>query len=87
MAMDFMSWKEHVCRWTESLRAGVVPGELKLLFATARVASSRGPPKAKLTLDDMIQIGEDAYARRNHRLNKIMQLPPGDQRKATYPFL
>ena len=85
-AMEFMSWKEHGCRWTESL-IGVVPGELKRLFVAVRDASSQGPAKAKLFLEDMIQIGEDGYARRNHRLTKIMQLPPGDRRKATYAFL
>ena len=86
-AVDFMSWKEHGCKWTESLMAGVVPGELKRLFATVRAASSRGPAKAELVLEDMIQTGEDGYARRNHRLTRIMQLPPGDRRKATYAFL
>ena len=69
------------------LMARVVPGELKWLFATVRAASSRGPVKAKLSLEDMIQIGEDGYARRNRRLTSIMQLPPGDRRKATYAFL
>ena len=58
-AMEFMSWKEHGCRWTESLMAGVVPGELKRLFAAVRVVSSRGPAKAKLFLEDMVLIGED----------------------------
>ena len=86
-AMGFRSWKEHGCRWTEFLMAGVVPGELKQLFAAMRAASSRGPAKAKLFVEDMIQIGEDGYARRNYQLNKIMQLPPGDRRKATYAFL
>ena len=38
-------------------------------------------------LEDMIKIGEDGYARRNHRLTKIMQLPSGDRRKATYAVL
>ena len=65
----------------------VILGDLKRLFAAVRVASSRGPAKAQLFLEDMIQIGEDGYARRNHRLTKIMQLPPGDRRKATYAFL
>ena len=74
-AMEFMSWKEHGCRWTESLVIGVVPGDLKRLFATVRAASSRGPAEAKLFLEDMIQVGEDVYARRNHRLTQIMQLP------------
>ena len=35
----------------------------------------------------MIEIGADGYARRNHRLTKIMQQLPGDRRKATYAFL
>ena len=39
-AMEFMSWKEHGCRWTESLMTGVVQGELKRLFAAVRAASS-----------------------------------------------
>ena len=38
-------------------------------------------------LDDMIQIGEDGYGRRNHWVTNIMQLPPGDCKKATYAFL
>ena len=86
-AMEFMSWKEHGCRWTESLMAGVVPGELKRLFAAVRAVSSRGRAKAKLFVEDMIQIGEDGYARRNYPFSKIMQLPPGDRRKAPYAFL
>ena len=65
----------------------MAPGELKRLFAAVRAASSRGTAKAKLFLQDIIQIGEDGYARRNHRLTKIMQLPPGDWRKATYAFV
>ena len=43
------------------------------------------PPK--LFPEDMILLGEDGYARRNDRLTRIMQLPPGDRRKATYSFL
>ena len=31
-AMEFVSWKEHGCRWTESLMAGIVLGEVKRLF-------------------------------------------------------
>ena len=65
---------------------GVVRGELKRLLEAVRVASSRGPAKAKLFLEDMIHIGEDCYARRN-RLSRIMPLPPQDPRKATYAFL
>ena len=52
-----------------------------------RAVSSRGPAKAKLFLEDMIQIGGDVYARRNHRLTKIMQLPLCDWRKAVDAFL
>ena len=85
--MEFMSWKEHSYRWTESLMTGVVPGDLKRLFATMRAASSRGPAKAKLFLEDMLQIGEDVYTRRNHRLTEIMQLPMLDRTKAVYAFL
>ena len=86
-AMEFMSWKEHGCRWTESLMTGVVPGDLRRLFAAVRAASSRGPAKAKLFFEDMIQIGEDGYAGRNHPLNQIMQLPMRDRQKAVYEYL
>ena len=86
-AREFLPWKEHGCRWTESLMAGVVPGDLKRLFATVRAASSRGPAKANLFVEDMIQIGEDVYARRHHWLTQIMQLPMQDRRKAVYAFL
>ena len=64
-AIEFMSWKEYGSRWTDSPMTGVVPGYLKRLFAMVRAASSRGPAKAKLFLEDMIQIGEDVYARKN----------------------
>ena len=86
-AMEFLAWKEHGCRWTESLMTGVVPGDLKRLFAAVRAASSRGSAKAKLFMEDMIQIGEDVYARRNHRLTQIMQLPMQDRRRAVYAFV
>ena len=86
-AMEYMSVKEHGWRWTESLMTGVVLGELKRLFAAMRAALSRGPEKAKLFLEDIIQIWEDGYARRNHRLTQIVQLPMRDRRKATYAFL
>ena len=56
--------------------AGVVPWDLKRLFAGVRSASSRGPAKAKLFVEDMVQVGEDVSARRNHRLTQIMQLCP-----------
>ena len=51
-AMEFMSCKEHGCRWTESLMTGLVPGELKRLFAAVRAVLSRGPVRAKLFLED-----------------------------------
>ena len=86
-AVEFMAWREHGCRWTESLMAGVVPGDLKRLFAAVRAASSRGPAKAKLFVEDMVEVGEDVYARRNHRLTQIMQLPMQDRRRAVYAFL
>ena len=86
-ALAFLAWKEHGCRWTESLMAGVAPGDLKRLFAAVRAASSRDPAKAKLLVEDMIRAGEDVYARRNHRLTQIMQLPMQDRRRAVYAFL
>ena len=86
-AVEFVAWREHGCRWAESLMAGVVPGDLKRLFAAVRAASSRGPAKARLFVEDMVQIGEDVYARRNHRLTQIMQLPMQDRRRAVYAFL
>ena len=76
-AVEFVAWREHGCRWTESLLAGVVPGDLKRLLAAVRVASSRGPAKARLFVEDMVQIGEDVYARRNHRLTQIIPLGVG----------
>ena len=86
-AVEFVAWREHGCRWTESLMAGVVPGDLKRLFAAVRAASSRGPAKARLFVEDMVQIGEDVYASRNHRLTQIMQLPMQDRRRAVYALL
>ena len=86
-AMEFVAWREHGCRWTEFLMAGVVPGDLKRLFAAVQAASSWGPAKARLFVEDMVQIGEDVYARRNHRLTQIMQLPMQDRRRAVYAFL
>ena len=47
---------------------GVVPEDVKRLFRTVRAALSRGPAKGRLFVEDMIPIGEDGYARRNHRL-------------------
>ena len=85
--VEFVAWREHGCTWTESLMAGVVPGDLKRLFAAVRAASSRGPAKARLFVEDMVRIGEDVYARRNHRLTQIMQLPMQDRRRAVYAFL
>ena len=86
-AVEFVAWREHGCSWTESLMADVVPGDLKRLFAAVRAASSRGPAKARLFVEDMVRIGEDVYARRNHRLTRIMQLPMQYQRRAAYTFL
>ena len=86
-ALEFMSQKEHGCKWTESTMTRVVPGEVKRLFAAVRTASSRGPAKAKLFFENMIQIGKDGYTRRNHRLTKIMQPPPRDRRNAVYAFV
>ena len=86
-AVEFLAWRQHGCKWTESLMAGVIPGDLKRQFAAVRAASSRGPAKAKLFVEDMVQVGEDVYARRNHRLTQIMQLPRQDRRRAVYAFL
>ena len=86
-AVEFLAWREHGCRWTESLMAGVIPGDLKRQFAAERAASSRGLAKAKLFMEDMVQVGKDVYARRNHRLTQIMQLPMQDRRRAVYAFL
>ena len=85
--VEFVAWREHGCRWTESLMAGVVPGDMKRQFAALRAASSRGPAKAKLSVEDMVQVGEDVYARRNHQLAQIMRLPMQDWRRAVYAFL
>ena len=41
----------------------------------------------KLFVEDMVQIGEDVYARRSHRLTQIMQLPMQDRRTAVYALL
>ena len=86
-AVEFVAWTEHGCRWTESLMAGVIPADPKRQFAAVRAAASRGPAKAKLFVEDMLQVGEDVYARRNHRLTQIMQLPMQDRRRAMYAFL
>ena len=86
-AVEFMAWREHGCRWTESLMAGVIPGDLKRQFAAVRAASFQGPAKAKLFVEDMVQVGEDVYARKNHWLTQIMQLPMKDRRRAMYVFL
>ena len=86
-AVEFLAWREHGCRWTESLIAGVIPGDLKRQFAAVRAASSRGPAKAKLFVENMVEVGEDVYARRNHQLTQIMQPPMQDRRRAVYAFL
>ena len=86
-AVEFLAWKEHGCKWTECVMAGVIPGDLKRLFAAVRATASQGPAKAKLFVEDMIQVGEDVYARRNHRLTQIMQPPMQDRRRAVSAFL
>ena len=35
-AVEFLAWRERGCRWTEFLMAGIVPGDLKRLFAAVR---------------------------------------------------
>ena len=86
-AVEFMALREHSCRWTEYLMAGHFCGDPRWLLAAVGAASSRGPANAKLFGEDMVQVGEDLYARRNHRLNQIIQLPIQDQRRAVYAFL
>ena len=86
-AVEFVAWREHGCRWTESLMAGVVPGDLKRQFAAVRAASSRGPAKAKILVEYMVQVAEDVYARRNHRPAQIVQLAMQDRRRPVYAFL
>ena len=44
-AVEFVAWREHGCRWTESLMAGVVPGDLKRQFAAVRAASFGALPR------------------------------------------
>ena len=53
-AVELLACKEHGCKWTESLMAGVVPGDLKRLFTAVQAASSRGSAKAKLFLEHII---------------------------------
>ena len=77
-AVEFMAWREQSCSRTAGLMECVVSGDLKQLFAAVRAASSRGPAKAKLFVEDMVQVGEYLYARRRHRLTQIMQLPMQD---------
>ena len=86
-AMEFISWKEHGCKWTDSVMAAVVPSDLGRVFAMVRAALSRGQAKVKLLPEDMIVLGDDGYAQRNQRLTRIKWLPPGDPRKATYSFV
>ena len=38
-------------------------------------------------MEDMIQIAEELYDRRNHRPSHIIQLPMQDRRRAVYAFL
>ena len=81
-AVEFVAWREQGCRWTESLMVGVVPGDLRRQFTAVQAVSFWGPAKAKLLMEDMVQVEEDVYARRNHRLAKIMQLLMQDRRRA-----
>ena len=84
--MEFLARKEHGCR--DGVRDDRCrPRRPETALCGVRAASSRGSAKAKLFLEDMIQIGEDVYARRNHRTTKIMQLPMQDWRKAVYACL
>ena len=46
-----------------------------------------GPCEGQALCGGHDQIGEDVYARRNHRLTPIMQLPMQDQKRAVYAFL
>ena len=86
-AAEVLAWKEHGFRWTESLMAGVVPGDSKRLFAAVQAASSWDPAKAKLFVEDMIQVEKVVYARRNHQLTEITKVPMQDGRRAVYAFL
>ena len=67
--------------------AGVVRGDLRRLFAAVSAASPRCPAKAKLFPEHTKLLGEDGYAWMNHRLTRIMHLPPADGWRATYSFL
>ena len=55
--VEFLAWREHGCRWTESLMACVIPRDLKRQFAAVRASSSRGPAKAKFFVEDIVQVG------------------------------
>ena len=60
----------------------ILPRHLKRLFAAVGAASFWGLVKAKLFMENMIQIGDDVYAKRKHRLTQIMQLLLQDRRRA-----
>ena len=66
---------------------GCRPRGPEAAFAAVRAAASRGPAKTKLFVEDMVQVAEDVYARTNHRLTQIMQLPMQDRRRAVYAFV
>ena len=66
---------------------GRSPGRTQAALRGGEGCVNPGPGEAKLFLEVMIQIGEDGYAGRNHRLTKIMQLPPRDRRNAAYAIL
>ena len=52
-----------------------------------RAALSRGPAKAKVCVENMVEVREDVYARRNHLLTQVLQLSMQDRRRAVYAFL
>ena len=62
------------------------PPGLEAPLCCLEAASSRGPMRARLFLEDMVQLGEEGYARRNHRVTRIMQLPPGNRQRAVCSF-
>ena len=63
-AMEFISWYEHGCKWTDSVIAGVLLGELRRLIVMVRATSPPGSVEAKLFLAHMILLGDKDYALR-----------------------
>ena len=75
-------------RWSSRLQEdGVLDDKSRAQGTQSALHGGEGPTKAKRFLGDIIQIGEDVYARRNHRLTQIMQLQMCKRRKAVYAFL